>query len=66
MGDPAKTIAVRAGATLAFFDTTTAWDKKFLLFGNGEIPNLFNYNGANTIMDPVTLNCNCVVGAELH
>jgi len=63
MGNPASNIIVRAGATVSFFDTATAWDKKFVLFGNGVTANLFNYNGANTIIGPVTLNGNCVIGA---
>jgi autotransporter-associated beta strand protein len=63
MGNPANTLTVRAGATVSFFDTTTAWDKKIVLFGDGVTPNLFNYNGANTIPGPVTLNGNCVVSA---
>lgn len=63
MGNPANTLTVRAGATVSFFDTTTAWDKKIMLFGDGVTPNLFNYNGANTIVSPVTLTGNCVVSA---
>jgi len=63
MGNPASNIIVRAGATVSFYNTATAWDKKFVLFGNGTTPNLFNYNGANTIIGPVTLNGNCVIGA---
>ncbi len=57
------TLTVRAGATVSFSSTTTLWNKRFLLFGNGTTPNLFNYNGANTIVGPVTLVGNCVVGA---
>jgi len=63
MGNPANTLTVRAGATVSFFDTTTAWDKKIMFFGDGVTPNLFNYNGANTIAGAVTLNGNCVVSA---
>ncbi|MCI0746009.1 MAG: autotransporter-associated beta strand repeat-containing protein [Verrucomicrobia subdivision 3 bacterium] len=62
MGDPTATLTVRAGATVSFFDTTTAWDKKIVLFGNGATPSLFNWMGANTIAGPVTLNGNCVIG----
>jgi autotransporter-associated beta strand protein len=62
MGDPAKTLTVSAGATVIFFDTITEWDKKFVLHGNGVAPSLFNWNGANTIAGPVTLNGNCVIG----
>jgi autotransporter-associated beta strand protein len=62
MGDPAKTLTVSAGATVIFFDTTTEWNKRFVLHGNGITPSLFNWNGANTIAGPVTLNGNCVIG----
>ena len=63
LGDPSSNIIVRAGATVSFYDTGTQWDKKFVLFGNGSNPNLFNYNGNNTIVGEVTLNGNCVIGA---
>jgi autotransporter-associated beta strand protein len=63
LGDPGSNITIRAGATVSFFDTTTPWDKKFILFGDGATPNLFNYNGANIIIGTVTLNGNCVIGA---
>ena len=62
MGDPAKTLTVSAGATVIFFDTTTEWNKKIVLFGNGVTPSLFNWNGENTIAGQVTLNGNCVIG----
>jgi len=62
MGDPGSNITVRAGALVSFFDTTTAWDKKFILFGDGVTPNLFNYDGMNTIVGSVNLNGNCVIG----
>jgi autotransporter-associated beta strand protein len=63
LGNPASNILVRAGATVSFYNTATLWDKKFVLFGDGQNPNLFNYNGANTIIGQVTLNGNCVIGA---
>ena len=63
MGDSTKTLTVRAGATVTFFDTTTPWDKKFALFGDGVTPNFYNWNGANTIVGPVTLSGNCVLDA---
>lgn len=63
LGETTDTLTVRAGATLSFFDTTTAWDKRFVLFGNGVTPNLFNYNGANTVAGSLTLNGDCVFGA---
>jgi autotransporter-associated beta strand protein len=60
LGNPASNIFVRAGATLSFYDTGAAWSKKFVLFGDGVNPNLFNYNGSHTIAGPITLNGNCV------
>jgi autotransporter-associated beta strand protein len=63
LGDPSSNIIVRAGATVSFYDTSTLWDKKFVLFGNGANANLFNYNGINTIIGSVQLNGNCVIGA---
>jgi fibronectin-binding autotransporter adhesin len=63
LGDPASNIIVRAGATVSFYDTSTQWDKEFVLFGNGANANLFNYNGINTIIGSVQLNGNCVIGA---
>jgi autotransporter-associated beta strand protein len=63
LGEPSSNLIVRAGATVSFFDTSASFDKRFVLFGNGSTPNLFNYNGANVIIGPVTLNGNCVVGA---
>ena len=62
-GRSPSNIIVRAGATVSFYDTGTQWDKKFVFFGNGSNPNLFNYNGNNIIVGEVTLNGNCVIGA---
>src|SRR6185437_3423265 len=45
LGDPGSNITIRAGATVSFYNTTTAWLKNFILFGDGQNPNLFNYNG---------------------
>jgi hypothetical protein len=63
LGNPTNTITIQAGGTVSFYNTAIAWDKRFVLFGNGATANLFNYNGANTIAGPVTLNGNCVIGA---
>jgi len=63
LGDPGSNITIRAGATVSFFDTTTLWVKNFILFGDGATANLFNYDGANTIAGPITLNGSCVFGA---
>ena len=62
MGNQASNIIVRAGATVSFYDTGTFWDKKFVLFGNGSTPNMWNYNGTHAIIGSVTLNGNCVFG----
>ena len=62
LGNPANTLTVEAGAQLSFNNTTTPWDKKFILFGDGVTPNLLNYNGANIVIGPVMLNGSCVVG----
>jgi len=61
LGNPTNTITVRAGAQLSFNSTSTQWDKKFILFGDGATPNLLDYNGANTVIGSVTLNGSCVV-----
>jgi fibronectin-binding autotransporter adhesin len=61
LGNPTNTLSVQAGATLSFFDTATPWDKRFALSGNGTVASLLNYNGANTVAGPVTLNGNCVM-----
>jgi autotransporter-associated beta strand protein len=63
MGNPASNITIRAGATVSFFDTSTQWDKNFILLGDGATANLFNYDGNNTIIGRITLNGNCVSGA---
>jgi autotransporter-associated beta strand protein len=62
MGDPTSNIVVRAGATLSFYDTSTLWDKKFMLFGNGSTPSVWNYDGTHAIVGTVILNGNCVFG----
>ncbi len=63
LGNPASTITVSAGATVSFNTTSTQWDKKFVLFGDGATANLLNYNGANIIIGSVMLNGSCVVSA---
>ena len=60
MGNPASNIIVRAGATLSFFQTTTAWNKHFILYGNGVSTNMYNWSGANVIIGPMQLNGDCV------
>lgn len=63
LGDPGSNITIRAGATVSFFDTSTPTAKNFILFGDGATANLFNYDGANIIAGPITLNGTCVFGA---
>jgi autotransporter-associated beta strand protein len=63
LGEPTSNLTVRAGATVSFFDATTAWAKRFVLFGNGVTPSLLNWNGANTVAGPVTLNGHCIIDA---
>jgi autotransporter-associated beta strand protein len=60
MGNPASNIIVRAGATLSFYNASTAWNKHFILYGNGIDTNLYNWSGANVVIGPVQLNGNCV------
>lgn len=63
LGNPANTVTVSAGATVSFNATSTPWNKKFALNGDGVTPDLLNYNGNNVIAGPVTLTGNCVVSA---
>jgi len=60
MGNPASNIIVRAGATLSFYNASTAWNKHFVLYGNGVSTNMYNWSGANVVIGPVQLNGNCV------
>ena len=62
MGNPASNLTVRAGATLSLYNTTNLWNKVFSLNGNGINPTITNWSGANTIIGPVTLNGECVLG----
>jgi autotransporter-associated beta strand protein len=62
LGNPASNLTVRAGAQLSLNNTSTPWDKKFILFGDGVTPNLLDYNGANAVIGTVTLNGSCVIG----
>jgi fibronectin-binding autotransporter adhesin len=60
MGNPASNLTVRAGATLSFFNAATAWNKHFILYGNGVTSTVTNWSGANTMIGPVQLNGDCV------
>ncbi len=55
MGDPAATLTVSQGATLAFSQTTTPWSKNFVLNGDGVTTTVSNILGSNTIAGPITL-----------
>ncbi|HTX21138.1 MAG TPA: NPCBM/NEW2 domain-containing protein [Candidatus Aquilonibacter sp.] len=60
MGNPASNLIVRAGATLSFYNATTAWNKNFILYGNGAMATVTNWSGANVVIGSVQLNGNCV------
>ena len=62
LGNPTNTLTVAAGATLQFFNSTTPWDKVFLLSGNGTNNTINIPSGAaNTIQGPITLTGGCIV-----
>ncbi|HOX03938.1 MAG TPA: autotransporter-associated beta strand repeat-containing protein [Candidatus Paceibacterota bacterium] len=63
LGNPSATLTVAAGATLQLYNTTTPWDKRFLLNGDGITATINNGSGDNTIAGPVTLNGDCVFNA---
>jgi alpha-galactosidase len=60
MGNPASNLIVRAGATLSFFNASTAWNKHFVLYGDGVHTNMYNWSGANVVIGPMQLNGDCV------
>lgn len=60
LGNPASTLTVASGATLQFFNTTTPWDKVFVLNGNGTSNTVNNAAGANTMVGAVTITGNTV------
>jgi fibronectin-binding autotransporter adhesin len=62
MGDPFARLTVEPGASLSFFNSTALWDKNFILNGNGVNPSITNWSGSNTIIGPIFLNGNCVIG----
>jgi len=68
MGDPARTNFVQAGATLAFANGTVAWNKYFVLNGNGLNNTINNGAGANAdLVGSVELHGDCIfnVGGTL-
>jgi autotransporter-associated beta strand protein len=60
MGNPASNLFVRAGATLSFYNASTAWNKVFKLYGDGVTATVTNWSGSNVMVGPVTLNGSCV------
>jgi autotransporter-associated beta strand protein len=60
MGNPASNLIVRAGATLSFYNASTAWNKHFILCGDGVSTNMYNWSGANVVIGPMQLNGDCV------
>jgi autotransporter-associated beta strand protein len=64
MGNPTNALTVEPGATLAFTQTTTPWNKIFLLNGDGVTTTVSNNSGTNTIIGPVTMIGNCIFGVS--
>jgi autotransporter-associated beta strand protein len=61
LGNPLGTVAVSAGATLQFFNTTAPWDKVFVLNGDGIASTVNVANGiGNNILSGITLNGGCI------
>jgi len=61
MGDPAFTNTVDAGATLSFQQTTVAWNKYFVLNGNGATTTVNIGTGGNTeLAGTVELHGDCL------
>jgi autotransporter-associated beta strand protein len=56
LGDPTKTITIAAGATFQLFNSTVAFDKIFLLTGNG-VANTINVSSGtgNSLIGPINL-----------
>lgn len=64
MGNPTNTLTVESGATLSFSQTTTVWNKSFVLNGDGVTASIANVSGSNVMAGPVTLNGNCIISVE--
>ena len=61
LGEPTDTLTVASGATLQLYNTTTPWDKAFVLNGNGTDTTVNAASGPdNTIIGLVTLNGACI------
>lgn len=62
LGNPANTLTVEAGATLAFSQSTNSWNKVIVLNGDGAATTVFNNSGSNILTGPITVNGNCLFG----
>ncbi len=60
MGDPTKSLTVRAGATLQIWASATQWNKLFTFMGDGVATTFRNGSGNNTLVGPVTLVGDCL------
>jgi autotransporter-associated beta strand protein len=62
LGNPANTLTVAAGATFQMFNSLAAFDKVFLLTGNG-VTNTINVSSgtANSLAGPITITGPCRV-----
>src|SRR5207244_4884122 len=70
MGNPAASLTVEAGATLSFLsnagNTTSLWNKVFILNGNGTVNTVQSRGGAgHTLVGPVQLNGSCIFSGNL-
>ena len=62
MGNPSKTLTMRAGTTLQLYQTTNLLNKNFMLHGDGVSTTILTASGTNAIVGPVTLNGVCLFG----
>ena len=60
MGNPAGTLTVESGATLALTQTTNPWNKIIYLNGDGLAKTISSTGGSNNITGPITMNGACV------
>jgi fibronectin-binding autotransporter adhesin len=70
LGNPTNTLTVEAGATLSFLsnsgNTTSLWNKVFILNGNGSVNTVQNRGGnGHTLIGPVQLNGSCIFSGNL-
>lgn len=55
MGNAQRTLTVFPGATLQFYRTTNAWDKRFVFHGSGTNITVNNASWTNRLVGPMTL-----------